>query len=187
MIILPKVKLEKVCSTNDERPILQNPYLLVNKTIGRDGKVTETPGDGTIAATNGFMLAVLPVKHGDLDVSGILPNTTIKASLKDAKKEPALMAQENPEPQKYTFPNVARIVNLRPRQPEDELVSIALDADKLLALADAICERQSIYTKPLRFVKLTFSSSKPNAPILVEPCNVDGDGFGLLMPLHIRS
>lgn len=144
--------IEKAVSKYDTRPCLQGVYL---------ERKDET--HGTLIATDGKILAKIPVAITKDDKVGIIPIELIK---KARVVGPETVVAPSEPTDGMVFPNYQRII------PKTKVqFTIIIDPQRLLDLAKAIgAEKRS-------GVKLEFRS--PSDPITV----TNAKGFGLLMPM----
>jgi DNA polymerase III sliding clamp (beta) subunit (PCNA family) len=172
-MLLPKSKIELVAAKNDCRFYLNDPY------FDAEGK--------RLIATNGHVLAIIPVEETDGDVSGPVSRDAIAAARKATKEIPAVSLTEEHEevllgPQfKRTqltqqFPDVDRVIPDVQEEPH-----ICFNPEYLLNLWKALQPD----TRNKKLVKLTFQTKPdgtidPNGSFKV---TVEGeDGVGVIMP-----
>lgn len=202
MITLPKVRMEKVCvPKGDSREILKEIYFTPNKVLDSEGNVEEIEGEGMLIAADGFVLVVIPVNHGADDVEGNIPNVAIANALKASRRGPAFLESlpggivhvngartEYPRMDEGRYPNFqALIEGYAKSKKEENVVQITVDADKLIDLANALCERSSYSGKVNRYMTLTINTANLDGALLVEPLADEGEPkgrFGMLMPMH---
>jgi hypothetical protein len=170
--------VELVVSTDKTRPVLAAPYLEVQD------------GAGTMIATNGRSMAVIPVEIDPHDVSGWVSIPALVADRKLARKSepveivcngscalsdgstfPRPLATPANAPEDYIhsrFPNWRQVVPDATKEPK---LSILLDPSLLMELAKALGASEGVRLEfsenPLDPVKITGVKGQP--------------GFGLLM------
>lgn len=173
------VKIEGAASQDETRFALNAPYLDI------------TEGHGTLVATDGRMLARMPVELEDGDTAGYVPVAALAAARKVAKKGEQLAVRLNGQAivssagQEATFARnaaEAQFPNWRQVIPKDEpKARIALNPELLLRLAKAIGSEERIVleimgeTSPIRIRALSLSgvgAAGDRAPL------------GVLMPIR---
>jgi len=203
MITLPKVRMERVCvSKRDRREILKEVHFTPNEVLNSEGNVERIEGEGMLTAADGFALAVIPVNHGADDVEGNIPNAAIADAIKASKHGLALLeslpdrvVHVNGVKTEYPrtdagqrYPDFQSLVGgYAKSKKEENTIRVAIDADKLIDLANALCERSSYSGKVNRYMMLTIDTANLNGPLLIEPLIDEGElkgRFGLLMPVH---
>lgn len=165
MIIDKKYQIEQAASDDFTRPHLHH--------------MSFDAAKGTITATTGQMLAVVPVETEEGDVSGAVTIEALKAARK-AKASLGLNGSQHiaggasfPRPTDINFPPYEYVI---PSFAGVETVSISFDPALLMALAKAIgCGGKKLG------VTLTFNAKEPLAPIRIDH---DGEAFGVLMPMR---
>jgi hypothetical protein len=166
---------------DDSRPVLQNIY--VERLDGNKG---------VAVATDGCMMAVVPVELSDEDVPGLVPGTCVQDAIKTWKKfgkvdiilkegEVSYLGKSGIVTAKRLdakFPDWQKLV---PTKPEDQPVGMfSIDPSRLAALCDAIGANCSNVVP-----KLTRTGR--NSPIIVETWingNTPCAPFGILMPME---
>lgn len=177
---VPNTKFEKCAATKaDVRYYLREPWLDV------DGK--------RLLATDGHVLAVIPVEVDDDDTTGTVPMDAVKAVRKVSKKGGELLletAHANAYGVRYPreeckYPDVDRI--LEPANNGKGTPDIVVDAKLLYDLAQALIECKT--TEPA-LVRLYFKRDDDSglvdkkSAIRVEPMgpNAVAGAFGIIMP-----
>ena len=142
-----------------------------------------------LVATDGHILAVVPIELDDGDTAGPVYADALKASRKT--KEGTLLANgslqipggaEFPRPENGHFPDWRRII------PEhDAIADICLDAQQIINLAKAICD---VKGNNQRHIKFYFQKTKDGAvdsdrPVYVE--SADATGYGVIMPVRFAK
>jgi hypothetical protein len=184
MKIKKAYKLEEACSTDPSRFGIAEPW------IDASGTVASYIGEsGPMAiATDGRMLAIVPVELGEQDKGNRIAIKALKESRKagGSKCETAYVTIGETASvatggasypvTEYTPPKLDCII---PKQDRPCVAKISLDASLLLRLAKALGGN-------LDRVSIEISDSK--SPIIVRPCgnhkNDGGKGYGLLMPVN---
>jgi|TARA_Y100000310_G_scaffold65708_1_gene61171 hypothetical protein len=167
--------LSKVCATKkDLRDCLQSPWL----------------ENGNLYATNGHIVARIPVETEPGETNGEVKMDAITAAAKLAPKgdKPQVIANGNlqvpngpefPRSTEIKYPNVTRIFEETTEREHD--LTVTFNADLLSRLSAAIRKDG----KP-GGVRLKFKND-PNAPILVETFTGNSgecDAIGILMPMQ---
>ncbi len=167
MIINSKYKIEKAVSKDETRDSLSQP------TFERTGKTT-----GVLVATDGRILAKVPVKVAPTDVEGYVPIEAIQLTRKNTHYAPltldkggAHIQQRNGAKTTYlrmegTFPNWKQL-----RPTAKKVTTITFSPKRLLDLARALGVEND--------GSLTLKIRKPGDAIEV----INGDADGLLMPM----
>lgn len=164
----PKFKIEEACSTDERRKTLK--YVFYQ--------------DGTLTATDGHILACVPVEDGPEDCAMVHPK-----AISDARKnvmgptfEPskAINGPSYPIPEDLQFPDTKRIYPGKERKE----FSIGLDPILLLAVSRAIGLNASKYGD--HGVKITFEVDDDGKPLPLSVMRVSllvgNVGTGLIMP-----
>ena len=174
MKILKDCKIELAASQDASRAAIGSAYLEI-----KDGK-------GTLIATDGRILAYLPVETTPEDLPGYIDTPALQAARKtrlleiDCKADTLAVATgpSFPRQTEFTFPNWRQVVPTEAQQPA--AMTIGIDAKRLWLLAQAMgaqCVRLAI--------------AAPDKPVLVYPNNLDGkrcatdDARGVLMPIRL--
>lgn len=176
----PDTKIELAAGKSDVRAYLNAPYLDVD--------------NAKLVATDGHILAVLPVELDDGDTSGPVPIEAMKVArqrvnLRDengAKTDPCIKCNTAAEvnsgasfPQgdmETKYPDYERVMAKRPQVDPD----ITFDAKLLINLVDALSDRGEGSIVSLWFAKDPDGSINPNAGIRVEVAE-HPDRIGTLM------
>lgn len=134
---LPKqILIEKACSGDAERPVLNSVYLAL------DG--TGPNGPACLLATNGRIAAVVPVMADPSDTAGYVTADALKAARKCAGKLETAAFSANVvlkmlDGQEFARPDHGRYPNMDAAIPKDETKwSVSLDPELLYSLAQAI-------------------------------------------------
>ena len=178
-MILPDSKIENATSKNDvARPYLRHVYL--------------DTAEQHLIATDGHILASIPVQTDPGDTAGFITVDAIKAArkAKTVIRANDTLAVENgptfPRPtaeNEGDFPDYKKVIP----EPSPFDFTIGIDAELLLRLAQAICANPK---KPI--VRLRFRNAKDenggygiaqNLGIRVE--TFDPDRFGVIMPCRV--
>lgn len=173
---LPNTEIEMAVAKNDIRKYLNHAHLDVEK--------------GRMIATDGKILAVVPVETDEEDTTGPVSLDAIKAARKGPKKSEATviangslrvpmqgLTMDRPT-DLGTFPDVDRPLNMA----RDGRLgpSICFDPALLADLGRALTRKDSDY----RGVRVYLPASGGGS-MLVEPCHVGTDGpVGVLMPMR---
>lgn len=166
-------KIELAASKDQTRAAIVNPYL----DRGPDGD--------KVIATNGRILAVLPVECDEKDVSGYVP----RECLKDARKAGGVVLNgvaeiyggaSYPRGTEYNFPNWRQVM---PDYSKRKTVKLGIDPALLKALADAI---------GAEIVHLEFPVDEQTDtvldPLIVKPSGRSGGenpAHGVIMPCRV--
>ena len=167
--------IEKAAGVKDVRHYLTQPYLDVER--------------GAILATNGQILAVVPVDLDEDDTSGHVSIDAIKAARKQApgsradkvlsiKANGGLLLQDGqsyPRGDLGKYPDIDRVI---PDKDKAEHV-FSIDATLLKNLAEAICEPGNS--------QVTLYLNDSNGGIYVEPNQDDSKAHGVIMPCRGRD
>jgi len=193
---LPKTRIFEACeSKKDCRPYLTGVHV--------------NPDKARLEAADGFILAVIPIPQEDAEAVGdtVIPAKIVKEAYNIARRSsqvPTIEVSEsgytvgaqnasgNPEPiagptyplqdlcEGTPYPDCDLII---PNPEHYEFVA-AIDVNKLLRLAKALCENGT--RRPNLFVKLYRHTSSPGSPLRVVPLNQEHkDRLGLIMPMHV--
>jgi len=193
----PKTKLYEACeSKKDGRPILTGVHVNADKA--------------RLEAADGVILAVIPIPEEDAQEIGntVIPAKIMKEAYNMARRSsqvPTIKVTESgytvgaqnasgdPEPitgptyplevlatDGISYPDCDKII---PDPKHYEFVA-ALDVNKLMRLAKAICENGT--RRPDLFVKLYRDRVQSSAPLRVVPLSTEHkDRLGLIMPMHV--
>ena len=176
---IPNTKFDKCADPKGGRPNLREPWLDAAKA--------------RLVATNGHVMAVIPVEVDENDVTGHVPMDAVKAARKVTKRDPYLLLEATdanvygdryPRGDLGKYPNVDQIIDhLDDGQGEADIV---LDAKLLYDLAQAMIDCKT--TEPARvrlyFKRYANGNVSEGAAIRVEPMgpgSVPG-AFGVIMP-----
>lgn len=175
---IPNVKIEGVSAPKDVRKAVRYPY------FDKDASA--------LVATNGHILAVVPVVSDPEDVSGWIPAEAFKA----VRKQSVHCAREIKANGNISVPQSGQTF-ARPVMPDgaqfpdwqriakgvdmDRKPDIALSAELLLKLAQAISEDPK-HGVSLTFARLEDGGIDPCAPVLVR---ATGGAYGVLMPMRL--
>ena len=180
MISIPQSKIEKAAGKGKDKPVLTGVYY--------DAKHKR------MVAADGHIMAIVPVEADDETQSCIIPASAVK----DARKMGAINYKETGlhypskhgavtvQPIEGNFPDYTQIIPAETAPGKPGTITIALDAKKLLRLAEAICE-DSKYL----FVALTVRET--HKAYTVRPVKgfnhaghfVDNGAMGVIMPIHM--
>jgi len=191
----PKTKLYEACeSKKDGRPILTGVHV--------------NPDKARLEAADGVILAVIPIPKEDAEAVGdtVIPAKIVKEAYNMARRSsqvPTIEVSESGytvgaqnaggDPEPVTGPTYpldndlgVRYLDVDPIIPNPkhyEFVA-AIDVNKLLRLAKALCENGT--RRPNLFVKLYRHTSSPGSPLRVVPLSTEHkDRLGLIMPMHV--
>jgi hypothetical protein len=133
--------------------------------------------NGVLMATDGVILAVVPVRDSDDDFDGLLPNDLIPGSSVELGSERV----ENMDcgisivrPENVNGPDYVRLFPSEEHEPE---FSVRIDAALLFELAKAICGKDR-WTKGSLKVTLDFYKDKPTKVTPLTP--VESGACGLI-------
>lgn len=181
-----KVKIEAACSDDKDRRSILSPYL-------------ERDGDGgKLIATNGRIIAVVPVECDDGDTAGYLPASCIKDARKRGLVElgekatiPGVSIYER-NPGNETFPNWKAVI---PDNKGVKIVRLCLDPAFLKDLADAMGTAGVALEIPIgNYGDGTSRAGSDNCvkePVVVRPADARGchsaspEAIGVIMPIRI--
>ncbi|MCX6138924.1 MAG: hypothetical protein NTV54_15710 [Ignavibacteriales bacterium] len=164
-----KYKIEKCVATDATRANMTNIFVTKRHAM----------------ATNGHMLAIVPVTSESEDTKGWLTPAALTQARKVTPKSAgdvvislngAQVLIDGTSLVRPTEETPPKIVHLLRQAHRDRKFKIGLDAAKLKALADALGSDELI---------LDFGSQK--AAVLVTPLNSETGTMGLLMPLRIDN
>lgn len=194
--------------------LLKSHYKALAKVAAReDGRyaMSKLLLDGpNLVATDGRRLAVVPVERDTDDTDGFVTQEAILAAYKAKKRPAALIANGNlkaplanftqtrPEGGADTFPRYKAVVPTF-NEGDEGTVTIALNADLLAGLQDALCEEGGYGLRLTLKVGLERPRTRDgkelpkdmthaaDSPMLVVPINADGrtQGYGVLMPMSM--
>lgn len=177
MRLYQKCKIEKVCSKDKHREVLQNPFLELDP---KKRLTQESGGDGgELVATNGRFLVAIPVSVSEEDTAGVVPVGAILAARKTEDNE-LVCAEDRVESLEagvsysrtdISFPALTEIVP----QPDAEANTIRLNAKFLYELAQGLGSDE---------IELKVSkTNSERAPIVVHTLNELDSAIGILMPV----
>jgi hypothetical protein len=188
VITFPWSKIETVVPASGDRPTLEDVWF--------------DKGKSQLVATDGFILAVIPVDSQEGDVEGHIPMDAIKEGRRKARdsrlyigsKQATVWVEFNGEKEyerpDLPFPDYEQIVpSYNP--DDDDVVQICLDARRLMQLAEALCQQQDRAnkngTKKYDAFGVTLTAKKGGiCPILVHPIWDNGKRkgrYGVIMPM----
>jgi len=194
---LPKTKLFEACETGkDARPCLTGVHV--------------NPDKARLEATDGVILAVIPIPKEDAEAIGdtIIPGHVVKEASKLARRNgdvafvniteagyqtgalrPGEVLGEQVQGPTYPIENLGESYpdcdQIIPDPKNYEFVA-AIDVNNLLRLSRALCENGT--RRPNLFVKLYQDKVKVGSPLKVVPLSTEHkDRLGLIMPLHVRE
>jgi hypothetical protein len=177
MLVSKTHKIENAASKDQTRAALMNPYL----ERGADGD--------KVIATDGRMLAVLPVECDEKDVTGYIP----RECLKDARKAGGVILNgvaevyggaSYPRGTQYNFPQWRQVM---PDYSNRRTIKLGIDPALLKRLADAIGAEKVCLEFPLDEPNEWHSGDCITEPLTVRPAN-DNSGnpaHGVLMPVRV--
>lgn len=166
---VPMHRVEAAVSTDPDRFTIRNVNLAGDKLVATDGRI----------------LAVVPVEREDGDVDGMI-STSAMASARQADKKSVRLSKKfattrrkghivlHPREQEGTFPDWTLVP---PKDDDKPVMAIALDAHLLVKLASAIV----VNPKNTAHVKIEIWDK--DRPMRVTA--MDGTGaFGIIMPVR---
>ena len=168
-------KIELAASKDQTRAAIVNPYL----DRGPDGD--------KVIATNGRILAVLPVECDEKDVSGYVP----RECLKDARTAGGVVLNgvaeiyggaSYPRDAEWNFPNWRQVM---PDYTKEQTVRLAIDAALLKALADAIGAERVCLEFPIESESQTVTSVIAVKPYDGPGCQPENPAHGVIMPCRV--
>lgn len=182
-----QILIEKACSGDASRPVLNSVYL----------RKTDIPSRGELLATNGRIAAVVPVLLSDADSAGYIPAEALKASRKGKSESPEFTANgvcKMADGQEFTRPDHGNYPNMDAVIPKGATVwSVSLDPSLLHDLAQAIGSGRGV----------TLEFSAEGHALRVKPCDnpraesakgklerfapAAPEAFGLIMPIVHKS
>jgi hypothetical protein len=132
--------------------------------------------NGVLMATDGVILAVVPVRDSDDDFDGLLPNDLIPGMFVEVGCERVVMDNgvSIPKPEDVTCPDYKRLFPSEEHEPE---FSVRIDAALLFELAKAICGKDR-WTKGSLKVTLDFYKDNPTKVTPLTP--VESGACGLI-------
>ncbi len=168
------LKIEGIVSSDVSRPHISAMHLDAAKRV--------------LVATNGHMLASVPVTVDTDDHAGPVTVEALKAARKSAGKgDPILLvngAQQIPggasfpRPSGFTFPPYEAILP-KYKRGDDGTLTIGLNASYLRALADAIGAKDGN-------IAITINLKDPAHDPFVVTCDADPRAIGVLMPVRLK-
>jgi hypothetical protein len=178
MLVSKTHKIELAASKDQTRAALLNPYL----ERGADGD--------KVIATDGRMLAVLPVECDEKDVTGYIP----RECLKDARKAGGVILNgvaevycgaSYPRGTEYNFPQWRQVM---PDYSRRRTVKLGIDPALLKRLADAIGAEIVCLEFPVDGPGEWQSGDRITDPLIVKPSARSGGenpAHGVLMPCRV--
>jgi len=179
-----RCKIESATSKDKNRHNITEPYLEVRPD-----------GQSRLMATDGRMLAVLPVETSEDDVSGYVSADALKASRKGRTMESVIRCNGSlevwhgatfPRPDPGTYPNVDVVMPKNEATHGKRKIRLSLNAALLARLADAMGTEG---------VTLEFladeSDGSVSDPLMVTPRSTDDrkcamdDALGVIMPMRL--
>jgi hypothetical protein len=142
-----------------------------------------------ILATDGHILAVVPVESDEPQTEGFISVEALKAgrkagsltangslSVPSGASFPRPLTRDDGAPD-AKFPDVKRIIPEHSAAPD-----VQIDAELIIRLARALCDVKGTNPKliNLHFAKKDDGSVDPGSAVYVEPAN--GNGYGVVMP-----
>lgn len=170
-------QIEKACSVDPERRAIHHPFLDIKD------------GVGTVVATNGACIAMVSAAIEPGDVQGVVESPAFKAA-RSKQKRPNLWDKTKSIPAQnrgaHTFPDWRQVIP--GPGAYDRVFRVALDAEKLLALAAAISTNGTRKVRldiPVGFSGQSVIEADNNLPIRVTPTRDDGSSKGYLMQARL--
>lgn len=175
-----EIKIEKACSKDKYRQAIREPYLEVSS------------GSGMLVATNGRVIAVVPVECHDGDTTGCVP----LECLADARKNGFVLLNESAtvngtsfrREEKGTFPNWKAVI---PNYKDRKTIKLGIDSTLLRSLADAIGTEGVVLEIPVGLNGDGSEDSEVTDSVIVRPIKTGGctpyqmDAMGVIMPIRI--
>jgi DNA polymerase III sliding clamp (beta) subunit (PCNA family) len=172
------IKIEKATSTDATRYAINEPYLEI------------VEGKGTLVATNGMIMSMVPVEIEEGDVEGYVNQEAIKASRKTFKPRDVKTFKasgciqlfdgqtfpRNGKARDYQFPKFRQVIP----KFDKPTIKIGIDATLLARLAEAMGTEGVVLEIQDEF-----------SPILVTPSNSSGtecvecEAVGVIMPIRL--
>lgn len=168
-------QIEKACSVDPARPIIHSPYL----------DVVDSPNEriGTVVATDGRIIAMIPCELEEGDQAGIIPADRFKAARKKRKHPGIYDTAEVPCDSPGTgFPQWRQVIP--PSDTYAKSISVRLDAQLLLNLAAALSvdgSRKIELVIPLEDDSKTVNG---HPAMKVYPSCTRSQGVGYIMPIR---
>lgn len=190
MKLTAAAKIEGVVSTAKGRDVLRNVVLRIDQpaTVGDDGQ--PIPGKGRLFATDGAMMAIIPVETNEHDVFGVITPESLAMARKLAGKRGEIDMTANgslaiangpayPRPDKDLAGTWTSDQTLSQVVPNVDVgIRVCLDAVKLAKLAAAL-GKEKVY--------LTFDSANPSETVIrVDVSRDAGCAWGLLAPCRVE-
>lgn len=189
-MILPSPKIEAAASTDDTRPVLCHPYLLVRE------------GQGWLQATDAYQCVNLPVELDEGDVSGSIPPYVLQAARMHTHRsiEPRLHCEAErfriptkdgdivyprPHPHLGVYPDIHQIYSTK---PDADRIEFGINPGLFQKAARALGGTRLM---PLR---MSINVRDPMSPVILRaaynnpyrPSDVNGS-WALLMPVRLES
>lgn len=180
---LPKnCKIESAVSKDKTRHSITEPYLDIRESGSR------------MVATDGKILAVVPVETTPDDISGYVSAEALKASRKGRQVESVIRCNgaletwdgaSYPRPDLGTYPKVDQVIPKNEPTHIKKRVAVKLDSTLLSKLASAIGTEGVV-------MEMLWDSQDETVsdPIIVKPASTNGcrpaspEAFGVLMPMR---
>ena len=179
------VLIEKACSRDASRPVLNSVYL---------ERMESGPIQARLLATDGRIAAIVPVVVTSDDKAGYIPTDALKASRKHGGEFTANGACTMPDGQTFARPDHGKYPNIEQVIPKGETkFSVSLDPELLYAVAQAIGSERGV----------TLEFSAEGHALRVRPCfnpraesakgkliwfsPAHAEAMGLIMPIAKQS
>ena len=180
--------IEGACSQDQTRPAITGVYLEKN---------TETK-TARLIASNGVILAILPVQTDDRDASGHIAPEAFKQARKACKSPESFISangictlangMEIGRPVLGNFPKIDQLI-----PGGESKFSVSLDPEQLFRLAEAIGSARGVTLEivgegmAMRVKPCRNQSAKNAKGGKVGFCPADSGAFGLIMPVFTQS
>lgn len=172
-------QIEKACSVDPERWAIHHPFLDIKE------------GVGTVVATDGAVIALVSAEVEPGDREGVVQSPAFKAA-RTKQKHPSQYDKTKSIPAAgdgaVKFPNWRQVIP--GPGAYDRVFRVAIDADKLAALAAAIStngKRRVLLEIPVGFESKTVIEADANLPVKVTPTRDDGSSKGYLMQVRFSE
>lgn len=184
----PALKIEEVCSTDANRPVITKPWLVITETKTGRGRNRKTVRTAHVAATNSYVLARIKVEVDDDVEAGPLPIDAIQyARQKQAdlhicadrvvvqNRAGTELATFPRHPDSGTFPDTDEIF----KRATEPLASFGLNPTLLVKLATALGASDN-------GVRIDYYG--PTVGLKITPLGSDnGEREGLIMPVKLKA
>lgn len=179
-----QIQIEKACSCDASRPMLNHVYFQRNA----DGFHKDR-----LLATNGVIAAIVPVLASESDVAGYICPASLKASRKSKLESPEFVANgvvKMADGQEFARVDLGRYPNMDAVTPKEETkFSISIDPELLYQLAQAIGSERGVRLevsgdgKAIRVKPINNPRAKNAKGSQIKFVPACPDALGIIMPI----